>query len=331
MKIEDDITFHSRKHLLKRYMRGPDQQVSRLIPASICEDAPYVDSLHCRCFNSPCSITKLVYENEVKNNISFISEGLLKTYPTKKFVPFIENEVAKSIPAELQKLRVSDIDSMDDDSRLLVDVVECDPEVDGVSPSVTFAVPFYRKDNFKPVLDKLVDRSYIFGYDLSHIDKYKHDLRHDVEVFLVQFEARFTNFKFELADTLVHVSPLKNLKKIAKHGLVPRSGSNEFKYDSRVYLFNKCPRDVILSYAMHKALSVDDSGFCLLSISKDRLMNDEQWKNDKLLFYIDPMFEIENGIQAVFTYNNIRPSLINDKCLIFKEEDNYTPELVQFK
>ena len=96
----------------------------------------------------------------------------------------------------------------------------------------------------------------------------------------------------ELESVLYHVSPLKYLNRILKNGLVPYSKAKNFKYEPRVYLFNKCPKEQIFDYGVFKTQEIDDNGFCVFKISKEKLLNDPIFKDGRQRFYLDPAFSM---------------------------------------
>lgn len=131
------------------------------------------------------------------------------------------------------------------------------------------------------------------------------------------FEAKYNDFELELQDKLFHVAPIKYLEKIRKNGLVPYSKSFEFKYEPRVYLFNKCDKNLMLLYGREKARSCNDIGFCVFKVLKTKLFGDQIYKDGKQKFYLDPMFAdaIKLDSKAIFTYENIPRRLLEDDFL----------------
>lgn len=74
-----------------------------------------------------------------------------------------------------------------------------------------------------------------------------------IKIVFMQFEAKYSDFPFKMADVLYHVVPNRYIKKIIERGLVPCSKSNVFKYPDRIYLFNfdksmPVPRMVSIMY-----------------------------------------------------------------------------------
>ena len=78
-----------RNLLMPRGFRGPDKNATNWIPTDwSCLNR--VDSLSVHCLNSPFNLTRLLYENETRHGIRYLNEGVVKTYPTKKFVKSFE-------------------------------------------------------------------------------------------------------------------------------------------------------------------------------------------------------------------------------------------------
>lgn len=88
----------------------------------------------------------------------------------------------------------------------------------------------------KDVLVKdLANYVYATGYFLSSHEIMKTKLK-NVEVLSIVFERKYSNFDFDLEDSLFHVTSAKAITGIAKHGLCPRS-ENIFFQISRKSLF----------------------------------------------------------------------------------------------
>lgn len=327
--------------LLPKYMRESEsEKVSRLLEGAFSEfwfsGLPKWHGIHIQSVNNPFNLSRLVHENETSKGIRYLSEGLIATYPTKKFMDSLLRGMKSELPYELKKLTFGDIDALDygfDGDETLFGANYATPETDGVSAMFSIVVPVPKSDmgGFKEYIKKEVDSNYVYGYDLTAISEIEQNRREDVVVMVLQFEARFSKDRFKFTDALYHVSPLKNLPKIRKHGLVPMSKSGQFDYKDGVYLFNQCPMSTIVSYGMDKAVNERDIGFCLFTIQRRNLESLNAFKNGKLDFYVDWGFEVdENKVEAVFTYNNIPLSAMDDTCKIFYK-NNDQPMKLEFK
>jgi hypothetical protein len=109
---------------------------------------------------------------------------LIKTYPTKKFISWFKGKIKNTLSNELIELKFSDIEHTNDNATLF-NTVDFTPLVNGISGSISFIIPFYKNDNFKTILNDIVNSSYVFGYDLTSINKYMHNLRLDIDVFVI--------------------------------------------------------------------------------------------------------------------------------------------------
>ena len=311
--------------------RDKEHDVTRWLPATnddAWNNLPIVDCVKCHpCPNSPFNLTRLVYENEIMNGTRFMFEGLIHTYPSEKFAKVFVGEMGKIVPDELKKLTFGDVgcSTMPQNDKVFGTIDHSD-EVDGICAMMVFVVPVPSTDTskFKDRLMNAVKNVYVFGYDLSSVEQLNHTLMHDVTIFLVQMEARFSKDKFKICDVFHHVAPLKYLDKIRKNGLVPKSKSSEFKYQDRVYLFNYCPIETILTYGMQKAIDEKDEGFCLLSLDRRKL--EALNKHGNLNLYIDWAFGSSDNPVAVFTYGNIPSSALEDEFKVYLIDDMDNPE-----
>lgn len=311
--ISDYIKKFQKKNQLKRkFFRSGPYMLSRFITEELINKTGKTNTLN-YCLNSAVNIYKQIIENE--QNIMFTSEALIKTYPTNKFANFIKQALIKNVSKPLLNLKFSDIET-NGSSDKLIDTIEMEQPTNCISPAITFVIPIYTNDTAKciEISKKITDLAWTCGYYLTAFETYEHDLRKDVEIRLAQFEAKFPQERFKFTKYLMHVSPLKYLEKIRKHGLVPYAKSNEFAYDGRVYLFNSCPEETVLSYALFKAKQANDSGFCIFKLSSDKLVNSQKYKNGKMTFYVDPQFNFDGKqkVEAIFTYNNVDKPLLEN-------------------
>ena len=312
--------------------RNSRQQPSRLLTEDFVINANTVDDVSYWSLNSTSNLAKLIYENETKHGIKYLSEGLITTYPTKKFATMFKNSISKHVPDELKDLTFADV-GIDDDIQKVYMYTEKTEESDNVSAMIAFAIPVYKSDlvDFQEQLRQLVDYIYVYGYDLTSVDKISHELMDDIDVLRIQFEARHSKDKFQLANELMHVAPFSLLEKIKKQGLVPKSKSSEFKYDSRVYLFNQCSQQLAVNYGIYKANQCNNKKFCVFKILKKKLEADSSYRNGKLAFYVDNSFSADCNVEAIFTYNNIKLSLLEDICIVFDIDDINNPKCLKFK
>ena len=311
---------------LRRGMRPLDMPLSRLLPRS-WSNLPRTKNISNRCVNSPFNLRNLIYEREERKGVFFLYEGLIKTFPSKKFIEGFWKKVGEVVPDELKDLTWSDTGLDNKDVPLFGDSVSTN-KVDGVPGHIGFFVPVYRDeiDTLRKTVDKIANSMAVHGYCLTDVDEMEHALMEEIAVVRVQFEAKFPADRFRFAKVLHHVAPLKYLNKIRRNGLVPKSKSSEFKYDDRVYLFNNMPLDGILQYGERKTQTVGDSGFCLFSIDYGKLSSLEAFKDGRLKFYVDNAFDNNNGgAEALFTYSNIPLSVIDNEFKIYNLNDMDNP------
>ena len=235
------------------------------------------------------------------------------------FMKELEKLVNSQVPDELKTLAFGDVGiEYGSNSRVFM-FSDRSEEHDKVSSQISIIIPIYSKDahSFNLWLNSSLEKLYVYGYMLTSIEKLEHSKRPDIDLLVIQFEAKYPSSAFKLANVLLHVAPYKYFQKIKRNGLVPKSKSSEFKYDDRVYLFNQCEESLVVEYGKYKAKSVNDNAFCVFKIQRSNLENDINYKNGKMRFYVDSSFETDDGIQAVFTYSNIPLKLLDNACLIY--------------
>lgn len=318
--------------LLRRGMRPLDMPLSRLLPGS-WSNLPRTKNIYNKCVNSPFNLRDLIYEKEERKGVFFLYEGLIKTFPSEKFIEGFWKKVGDVVPDELKDLTWSDTGLNNKEAPLFGDSVSTN-KVDGVPGHIGFFVPVYRDeiDTLRKTVNKVANNMAVHGYCLTDVDEMEHDLKDEIAVVRVQFEAKFPADRFRFAKVLHHVAPLKYLNKIRKNGLVPKSKSSEFEYEDRVYLFNNMPLDEVLQYGEYKASQAGDSEFCLFSIDYGKLSSLETFKDGRLKFYVDNAFDNNNGMaQALFTYGNIPLSVMDNEFKIYDLNDMDNPETRHLK
>lgn len=271
----------------------------------------------CYCLNDPDSVVKYIREHQ--RNYRFVMEGLIATYPTKKVLSRYKSTFKEVVRKELADAEFPA--SFEFGSGKLQDWVLVEDESEEVSPSVGVFVPAADELDADRILKAFADDFQATGYYLTSYQVFRDALPGFLIVF-IQFEAKYTNKLAELADVLYHVTPLKHLPKVLKNGLVPKAKSSEFKYDSRIYLFNKCPKDVVYSYGTAKAVSEHDIGFCVFKTRKEDLLNDLLFKDGKQKLYLDPAFcDEEHPQTAVFTYGNVPLRALSKQYVVVKLDE----------
>lgn len=266
------------------------------------------------CLNDPASSVSYIRKNET--NYKILDEGLIATYPTEKVLKYFKTLFKKVVNPKLVEETIPGTQTK------IYDFVQLSDENEKISPLLMICVPALNSAEFSKLIKFFTDSFAKTGYYMSAYDIDKTD---NFMLAYIQFEAKYTNLLVDLADILYHVSPLKNLQKILKHGLVPYSKSSQYKYDDRVYLFNKCDKAIVYNYALYKAQAAKDNGFCVFKIHKDRLINDPLFKDGKQKFYLDPSFSMYNNKTdqtAIFTRNNIPLRILDKQYIIVKFDEN---------
>lgn len=278
------------------------------------------------CLNYANNYTMLIQRFE--HNQQYLWEALIKTYPVKKLVEKFKSWCKDNLSKEMQDVSFEDIGERSISGRIIdyIDIPDCYEDKD-FPGTLTFYVPVERQEDEKQQeshAEKLAlefaDNLYVCGYNLANVSLV--DVLSDsptVAVIAVTFEAKFSHLEFNFSKWLYHVTLLKALKKVKAQGLVPKSQSSVFKYPERVYLFNNAPLNQIVSYATSKAIDSHAQQFALLRVDSSKLQSSQLYKNGKMKFYVDQKFpNVDNTMpDAVYTYGNIPPSLIDDDVSIF--------------
>lgn len=258
----------------------------------------------CFCINDEDRVVNSIREKEKR--LSIIQEGLIVTYPTEKVVNHFKKEFHKTVSPELVDANMPSSDQK------VVDFLVLSDENVNVSPEIMVCLPAKDDADIKRLVKYFTDDFvksgyYLMAYDIKDAN--------DIKYAYVQFEAKYNDMLVELEDILYHVSPFKYLPKILKNGLVPYSKSQQFKYEDRIYLFNKCPQQQVYDYGTYKAVENKDVGFCVFKVLKTKLLNDPIFKDGKQRFYLDTAFSMtEDGTTdqtAVFTYGNIPKRILS--------------------
>ena len=310
--------------------------------------------------NEKFNLTKIMLEDEQSKNVRYITEGLDRTYPTKKFIEWYFKFVEENLPKELLEITNAELfkcNSTDAIPRIKYvcykDALNTGIYIDffkkpitdmSIYNSISFDIPAYRDSNFKDtILKQLIDQSFVFGYNFSNIYEIKTN-HPNITCYCILFEAKYPAMQFELNETLYHITYITNLEKIKKHGLTPKSKSFQFEYPDRVHLFNTDDTKLMIDYMLKKIKgtirkikgNTNANDFCILKIKKDAILNSSQFKDGNLIFYEDSRFDRYYSLNAlaIFTYNTIPSKLIDDHCLIYhlNEHDIHkSTEILKFK
>ena len=266
------------------------------------EYVEYMSGIEPGFSNIKCEDRFIDYVEELKLQpfYSYVYEGLIMTYPSKSLVRKITQEYPKSKVAVYDyniKLKyfyeVGNYDSKHICDRIIVSKVSGDESENiGKICSVYGYCSVYSISVKEYIITPKFDKKYKMD---GNIPKY-----------------------------LFHVTPLSNVEKIRKNGLMPCNkknveNSNIPEYDSRVYFFILNDMRLAATYAkqsMHrskkfdkitKTLDENAMDFAVLCIKTEGL-------EGKVEFHADLDF---NGVPACWTSQNIPPSNVMDDFFTF--------------
>ena len=309
---------HYRTKRISEYMSG------------VCMDPAPVHGGFCayRCLNDANAFARLIREHE-KNDL-IVGEGEITTFPARKALGVFKKYCAQNLEPELAELTPAQIEiNGKREGTRIVDAAD-ERYADKNSPvaKVWFTFPFYRNDEkLEKFIGGLADSMYVCGYSYASMHEYGvavQPFKKPLIIVSVLFEAKFYEEPFAWSDRLYHVTDLRKLGKIRRNGLVPASRSDRFDYPDRVYLFNNADMRTIFDYIETKAAAAGLDKAVVLKIDGRALRSSVPFKTGKNRFYVDHMFEDGTGpvkANAVFTYGNVRPDLIDDEILVVELAD----------
>ena len=316
--ITKEVNFY-KKNFLKLNAHYRTRKVSSyMVDDDIveCKHNSNLEAYH--CLNSPNNFTKLIRENEANDLI--VGEGLIKTYPANKALTIVKKFLNDNLHKELYELKMSQTELVKPHDLRIVDLKDEDYS-DEKKPlsKMSFVFPFYKDDDLKAFVGKLADKLYVCGYNYANNMTYSVAVQPFAKkIILVSllFEAKYYEEDFKFAKWLYHVTTFGKLSKIKRFGLVPKSKSSKFDYPDRVYLFNTSTQDTMFDFIETKADGTTTKAV-VLKIDSSVLQADNNYKSGKLKLYIDHMFDDTNtNVNALFTYNNLKASLLEDDILV---------------
>lgn len=230
----------------------------------------YADITHAAGYANPLTISML--------NRSKIDEGLIRTYPINKTISYISSyfnlhphQIVKKVSAQ-----------------------------NGISHILVF-IPSI-KDNVQVMIEAMRSCGYYLGSPKLE------NIKPNIWVKL-QFEPKIQEDNSEQIRneerTLMHLTPIYNLRRIQSIGFSPRCKNELFNYPSRLYfLRGSLDRNEIMSIGKQLCdanSSVGNEGkYALITIDLSRIPSEVK-------FSLDP-----NYPYGIFTTNNIRPEVIID-------------------
>lgn len=300
-----------------------------------------------------CSLLKehLIYtDNSIKNYIRkyeadevFLSEALIKTYPTVK----LSKHLVKLLANEFKSLCDKCMFTLDlDDSnaskeKLLYDTDEkaiyeypndkfndvnmyfyCSGEyVEGnIAGNVVYVLTINHPDapsKFSTsLIEKLIDAGQKYGYDYVACARKKLDFGIQYQI---MYEAKYQVNDIEISDKLYHVAPYSLKDKILKYGLSPKSNSvnngEKLNHSDRVYLYNDYDENRIVNFlnASGKTSTRFNKMFNIVQSEKVfSLFEIDRTKLSHISFFRDNMYSMKDikVPVAVYTYDNIPPKAI---------------------
>lgn len=260
-----------------------------------------------------------IMTSDFESRVCTINEGLLKSYPIDKLHAGFKKACAKILPKKLLETPTNDFVTLSNgiskkDGEKLIDRISVGNVYgdEKESSTVTFFMPFDKNVDLEKAFKFFTDELYLFGWDYS-FHKTIQGKDPNVSAAKITFEKRYSNALSKFVGKKVfHFCPKRVAKKILKDGLVPKSKSNVYKYQDRVYLFaidNLRQAQEAYRFLTKKRLSGDaaiDEDFAMVIIDFEKLLQSKQFKEGKLNFYQDPMFgDGDKNNPAIFTYNTI--------------------------
>ena len=269
-----------------------------------------------QCLNYPNSFVEVIRKNEQLK--SYIDEGLIETYQLENTVKWHQQQCKKHLTKK--QLESKAIFKHGQQSQLVwkeYSFVNYDKN-SRIAGILSFYIPVNDTTDITKLVDDVSSWHNVTGYDLSEhsILKLDDENGQEVEVLKLTFEARFFKKDVQLTDWLFHVTDLNAAKKIVDKGIVPKSKNSIFKYNDRVYLFNNTEPMQIVSYTCSKAQTTESMQLVMFRISSKALQQDALYRNGKMMFYVDPKYDVKNI--AIYTHDNVSRSLLDSKCTLLE-------------
>lgn len=233
------------------------------------------------CINYDSIMEAVTYDNPltfVLFNRHKVYEGLIRTYPIDKVISYI-SDYFKLHPRQIIKKKPS----YNGCERILIYI----PTID---------------DN----VDIMIQAMESCGYFLAHP---KYDKIEPNKWETLQFEAKIqpddSKQIREEEKTLLHLTPLKNLRKIQHIGLSPRSNNEMLNFPERIYfLRGSTDRNEIIKIGQklcdNNNSQCNFGKYALITLDLNKISN-------KIKFCLDP-----NYAYGIFTTSNISPESIID-------------------
>jgi hypothetical protein len=141
--------------------------------------------------------------------------------------------------------------------------------------------------------------------------KYKLDfLNHHIGNVFLQYEPKFDVEIDKIPNNLYHITTCDKLNKILKNGLTPRTSTQYFNFENRIYLSKD--KESLLNFAKQKFQINKTECFVILQLYINTF-------TDRIRFFIDPNF---NG--GIYTLENIPKQTIKPiEKITIDDKDNF--------
>lgn len=305
-KIEDDFKLDVSRHQHIEY--------SVNVPLNCIEKL----SFHGRWPEKPSILFIEISELAKKKGLE------IKSYDWEEEWKLHEAKIKPISPQELYRYVKRNIPELDNANVSIGDKRDIDSLIDPIwKDAKSFGFVILDRDNIKSIDNRLKK----VGWFVAHHKNIENDKF--VEIYIQPFYTEKSMWE-PWNDTvnifkpdnvprfLYHFTDIRNVEKIEKNGLIPKSSaSGGFSYPNRVYFFTSMPsKESVLGIAedmIHKSIkSVDD--IAIVKIDTKKAV--EYGKGRVIKYYKDP--NIMFG--SVFTYSHIKPEAI-DSIFIY-DDDN---------
>ena len=253
------------------------------------------------------------------DDVEYVAEAEMKTYPARKFVEQVVRRAYEAFGPPtgvmFNRTNFEDRGEMDFDGKAFVKAgdgkheayVLADVGADGVQDVVNLDVmirnPGENRRKERDFIGEMMKAGSLCGYDyVSHwVDMMSYS---DMDVVQAVFEARRTE-PVDVPEYLYHMAPTSVKDRILKYGIVPKSKSknhmSRLEHPDRVYLFTDYDERVFSNYEYAWGKGRDYSVFRVdrKAVPGLRLYRDGMVKSER------------NGFPlAVYTYQNVPPSAV---------------------
>jgi hypothetical protein len=140
-------------------------------------------------------------------------------------------------------------------------------------------------------------------------------LKHKSGNVILQYEAKFDIEVTEIPNDLYHLTTCDKLKKVLNNGLTPRTSTEYFNFENRIYLSKS--KDSLIDFAKQKSSINKKDCFIILKITLNGF-------TDRIRFFTDPNFN-----DGIYTLENIpKPTIEPIERIIIDEKNNSSIELI---